>query len=359
MGKTLLQMSRLRRLLERQGDPYAGVDLANATRLGGILWLVAVGLVSVLLPAAPPDEALGDAGWAVALGLLAASVLIALYLRRAGGAVPPNVLYLISFLAVGAVAAMVWLSGGLGTPYEQLYLLSIVYTSLVHPVRRVLLYLVVAAAALFAPLAYDQWDGREAASLATAFLLWFALSLVGMYFMSGIRRQRLGLASEGARARRQARLDPLTGLENRRAFDEALAVAIDRAQVSGKPLSVVVADLDGFKAVNDSHGHLAGDRVLREVGSALRMAIRGPDAAFRWGGDEFAVLLPGTPLADAEQVAERIRSAVGGHVCGPDGAPITVAFGAAELSDRAGAIELIAAADEALLQAKGRRAPAP
>ena len=359
MGKTLLAMSRLRQLLERQADPYAGVDLANATRLGGILWLVAIALVAVLLPAAPPNEALGDAGWFVALGLLAGSVLVALYLRRAGGSVPPDVLYLNSFLAVAAVAAMVWLSGGLGTPYEQLYLLSIVYTSCVHPVRRVLLYLVVAAAALFAPLAYDHWDGREAASLATAFLLWFALSLVGMYFMAGIRRQRLGLASEGARARRQARLDPLTGLENRRAFDEALAVAIDRAQVSGEPLSMVVADLDGFKGVNDTHGHLAGDRVLREVGTALRHAIRRPDAAFRWGGDEFAVLLPGTPLADAEHVAERIRAALAGHVRGPDGAPIGVAFGAAALSDHAGATDLIASADEALLQAKGRRASAP
>ena len=352
-------MSRLKQLLERQADPYAGVDLGNATRLGGVLWIVAIVLVAVLLPAAPPDDPLGDTGWLVAAALLASSVLAGLQLRRVGADIDPNVLYLNSFIAVAAVAAMVWLSGGLGSPYEQLYLLSIVYTSMVHPARRVLVYLLVVGAALFAPLAYDHWDGREAASMATAFLLWLALSLVALYFMAGIRAQRTGLQSEGARARRQARLDPLTGLQNRRAFDEALAVAIDRAQISGEPLSVVVADLDGFKAVNDLHGHLTGDRVLREVGEALRQAIRGPDAAFRWGGDEFAVLLPGTPQASAEDVADRIRAAVEQHVRGPEGAPISIAFGAAELRDHPGATELLVAADEALLQAKGRRSPAP
>jgi len=352
-------VSRLRQLLQKQPDPYAGVDLVNATRLGGILWIVAIALVAILLPASPPDDPLGDAGWIVAAALLAVAVVVGLHLRRAGGDISPNALYLNSYGAVASVAVLVWLSGGLGSPYEQLFLLSIVYTSLVHPFRRVLVYLAFTALALFAPLVYDQWDGRDAARMGIAFLLWFSLSLVGMYFMAGVRRQRLGLQSEGARARRQARIDPLTRLQNRRAFDEALAVAVDRAHVSGEPLSVVVADLDGFKAVNDVHGHLEGDRVLQDVGEALRQAIRGPDAAFRWGGDEFAVLLPGAPLASAEDVADRIRAAVEKHVRGPEGQPISVSYGAAELSGQQGATDLIAVADEALLQAKGRRTSAP
>jgi diguanylate cyclase (GGDEF)-like protein len=349
-------MTRLRRLLTEQGDPYAGVDLANAARLGGVLWIVASVIVVALLPAAPPDDAIGDAGWVVGVLTILGGVASGLWLRRAGPAVSPNVLYLHSVSALTAVAVMVWLSGGMDSPYEELYLLSVVFTAMLHPPRRVLLYLALLGIAVFAPLVYDHWDSREAASLATSYLLWSALSLVGLFFMAGVRRQRLGLRSEGEKARRQARMDSLTGLENRRAFDEALAAEIEIAKAAGRPLSVVVADLDSFKAVNDRHGHLEGDRVLRSVGDAILSAIRGPDAAFRWGGDEFAVLLPGTPLEAARHVAERVQAAVDAEVHGPDGGRVGIAFGAAELSDLdAGPDTLLAAADDALIEAKGRK----
>jgi diguanylate cyclase (GGDEF)-like protein len=106
-------------------------------------------------------------------------------------------------------------------------------------------------------------------------------------------------------AERTSRLDPLTGLGNRRALDESLGRELARHIRYQRSLSLVVVDLDGFKQVNDTHGHAAGDRVLATVGRRLS-EIRGADAAFRLGGDEFAVLLPETTSDAAELVARRI-----------------------------------------------------
>ncbi len=90
-------------------------------------------------------------------------------------------------------------------------------------------------------------------------------------------------------------MDPLTGLGNRRAFDEALAAATLRSSRTHTDLSVIVADLDSFKAINDAYGLPAGDRCLREVARAIDDAVRQPDSSFRWGGDEFVV------VADVDQ----------------------------------------------------------
>ncbi len=114
-----------------------------------------------------------------------------------------------------------------------------------------------------------------------------------------VQAQRLALAE------RTSRLDPLTGLGNRRALDEALSHELARHIRYGRTLTMVVVDLDGFKAVNDTYGHAAGDRVLSVVGQRLG-EIRGTDIAFRLGGDEFAVLLPETRSDAAELVARRI-----------------------------------------------------
>jgi diguanylate cyclase (GGDEF)-like protein len=108
-----------------------------------------------------------------------------------------------------------------------------------------------------------------------------------------------------ASAERTSRLDPLTGLGNRRALDEALQRELARHIRYQRTLALVIVDLDGFKIVNDTHGHAAGDRVLATVGRRLG-EIRGTDAAFRLGGDEFAVLLPETRADAAELVARRI-----------------------------------------------------
>ncbi|MCI3948279.1 MAG: diguanylate cyclase [Acidimicrobiales bacterium] len=145
--------------------------------------------------------------------------------------------------------------------------------------------------------------------------------------------------------------DGLTGLVNRRVFDEALGWSVAAAQRRDDPLSLVLLDLDHFKAVNDGQGHLRGDEVLRAVGRALERACRSADVAARYGGDEFAVLLPGCPREAARTTAERLREAVTAEVTV---ARVTASAGVATLPDDAGDGEqLVAAADRALYRAKG------
>jgi len=155
-----------------------------------------------------------------------------------------------------------------------------------------------------------------------------------------------------AEAEEKARLDELTGLLNRRSLDELIAAEIGRHSRYGGVFSLIIFDLDSFKAFNDHYGHLAGDKLLSKVGSIMKSTIRNADQAFRYGGDEFAVLLPNTSVDAANQVAERIRKQVAAKMK-TGYTPITASLGLA--SWPAGGIgpnEVIAAADVALYQAK-------
>jgi diguanylate cyclase (GGDEF)-like protein len=142
-------------------------------------------------------------------------------------------------------------------------------------------------------------------------------------------------------------------LRNRRGFDESLKVELARRERNGGRLSLLLVDLDGFKAVNDRLGHLAGDRALARCAEVLGTAVRAPDACFRWGGDEFAVLLVDSGIEAAEEVGLRVQATVAEHSYLDDGSPLSVRFGAAELEAGQSAEDLVAAADAALLEAKG------
>jgi diguanylate cyclase (GGDEF)-like protein len=104
--------------------------------------------------------------------------------------------------------------------------------------------------------------------------------------------------------------DPLTSVANRKYFEHTLAQMIERSERSDTPLSMVIADVDNFKTFNDSFGHRVGDAVLRLVASAIKASVRGSDVIARYGGDEFAVILPRTSLLDAVAVAQNLRRAV-------------------------------------------------
>jgi diguanylate cyclase (GGDEF)-like protein len=149
---------------------------------------------------------------------------------------------------------------------------------------------------------------------------------------------------------KQGRRDGLTGLPNRRAFEERLPVELARAARHGRSLAVCLLDLDGFKGVNDRLGHPAGDEVLRAVGKILD-DCRAADDCFRIGGDEFAILMPQTGAEEARLAAERVARQVKAARLG-DGA-VGASYGIAATADR-DSDELLAAADRELLAAKDR-----
>jgi diguanylate cyclase (GGDEF)-like protein len=155
-----------------------------------------------------------------------------------------------------------------------------------------------------------------------------------------------------ARAEQRARIDGLTGLLNRHSLDELIASEISRHSRYGGVLSLIILDLDYFKSFNDSYGHLAGDTVLRQIGHIIKGSIRSADQPFRYGGDEFAILLPQTDIEAATEVAERLRKRITseikvGHI------PVTSSLGLASWpADGVGPDEIIAAADAALYNAK-------
>jgi two-component system, cell cycle response regulator len=141
------------------------------------------------------------------------------------------------------------------------------------------------------------------------------------------------LAESDLRARLEsdARIDELTGLGNPRLLHERLGVEAARRARYGTPLTILVMDLDGLKQINDKHGHLTGSAVLREVGEALRREIRETDVAFRYGGDEFVVLLPHTGMTDALAFSERLLGQIRSLRSG--GIAVSVSIGVASYDD--------------------------
>jgi diguanylate cyclase (GGDEF)-like protein len=152
------------------------------------------------------------------------------------------------------------------------------------------------------------------------------------------------------RIARQGLTDGLTGLGNRRAFDEELARRLAETRRSGAPLALCLLDIDRFKSYNDTFGHRAGDHALATVAAAVAGACRAGDVAARYGGEELAVVLPGTGLSDAVEVAERIRAAVAGAPT--EHRPVTVSAGVAATAGDHSAEVLVEAADRALYEAK-------
>jgi diguanylate cyclase (GGDEF)-like protein len=166
---------------------------------------------------------------------------------------------------------------------------------------------------------------------------------------------RAGPALENARkyaeARALADLDALTGLHNRRFFHETLAREVARAQRYQRRLSLIVFDLDDFKAINDRVGHLAGDAVLAEAAERLLSVVRTADIACRVGGDEFAVVLPESTIGEAELLAGRIARAINSRPITPAGT-VNLSAGVAELRPADRPTDLFERADEALYRAK-------
>jgi diguanylate cyclase (GGDEF)-like protein len=178
----------------------------------------------------------------------------------------------------------------------------------------------------------------------------FRAALLSLIFASGL----LALISFRERRRAQsvarvAQLDHLTGLANREGFDRQMRTEWSRAMRYGRPLGMVFVDLDHFKSFNDTHGHLAGDRLLREIAAAINTTARGSDFTARLGGDEFVILCPETSPEGLERLAERLRVEASGLA-------VSLSIGYAhQLATDTEPDELIQRADESMYRAKGGR----
>jgi len=171
--------------------------------------------------------------------------------------------------------------------------------------------------------------------------------------------ERKRIEDDLAEAKRQAEVlahtDELTGLNNRRAFFQLGLQAFRQAARSARPIAVIMLDLDNFKQVNDSHGHFVGDRVLVAVADTLREHVREADIAGRFGGEEFVVILPETGIAEARNVAERLRKAIASTTVWHQTRSIrcTSSFGVAASESGAQELDdLLSLADASLYRAK-------
>ena len=171
-------------------------------------------------------------------------------------------------------------------------------------------------------------------------------TLLGLLLRAQRRRLNAARAEELERLAEMASSDPLTGLRNHRVFHEDLARELQHAARTGLPLALVLVDLDNLKTLNDTHGHQAGDERIRALADSLRATMRGADQAYRIGGDEFAVILPGTRAWGGLEFAQRLRAALPGF---------TATAGIAEAETLRPRDELIREADMALLRAKALR----
>jgi diguanylate cyclase (GGDEF)-like protein len=161
-----------------------------------------------------------------------------------------------------------------------------------------------------------------------------------------------------AQALRLATLDPLTAAYNRRTFNEIAEREMSRARRAGQPLSIIMLDIDHFRAVNEEHGHRAGDQVLQKVGEILRLSLRKEDMLVRFGGEEFLVWLPDVAGPGAVVVAGRLRKSLAAHEIevGTHKIALTVSAGvAARLDEGPESVDrLVARSEEALMLAKRR-----
>ena len=298
-------------------------------------WAAGIVVACLLMPFAPPTAQIGASGWAAGIGIQALSFAGRRAYRRTDR-VTPALLLAITVLPVD-IAAMQWLAGGWRAPYHELFLLSLILGSAWMSPRRFAPYAVLVSVLALAPAVYAP-DADRMLAVVTELAVWLFVSTALAMLMARVRGQA-----------RLARRDPLTKLGNRRAFDERFA------EPRAADLVLGIGDLNGFKAINDVHGHLAGDACLREVAAVLAAHARRDDDVFRWGGDEFAVLLPATPPAAAGEVFARLEAAVAAEVSDPSGAPVAITFGWAAGGPETELRALTEAADAALLGRKRSR----
>ena len=254
--------------------------------------------------------------------------------------------------AIVLIAGLLGLTGFASSPFAMLFALVSVAAALAYGPRAGIIAASLATVAFAAVLAVDPnlagYGAEDILRLSVGLIATWLLAFVAIAYA---RHQRRAMQ----RVLDLSRTDPLTGLFNRSQLFLTLEQEVSRTRRSDRGFCVLMIDVDGLKAINDSAGHLRGDEVLRALGTVIHGSIRAVDSAYRYGGDEFVVLLPETEIVGAFVVAEKIRIGAEevGIVAG-GGDPITsVSIGlVSHPEDGLGAEELLVAADRAMYQAK-------
>ena len=336
---------------EAQSAPEAfrGAQQDLVARGAGLLSVVGGVTALALMPFFPPTVAIGTVGLLLVLPGSVVSIVLGTLNFTLKVRPSPRAVYASSLNGIVQIALLLWLAGGGDAPYIQMLLLPVLGASAAQSVRRCVPVVIAAALAALSPLLYSTID---VPATITEFALLSVVSLMLAGVITSTRTHRALLKDASEYANELAHVDTLTGLPNRRAFDETLAHGIEASRLRGAPMSLLLCDVNAFKHVNDTLGHQAGDRVLQAIATALSGAMRGPDAAFRWAGDEFAVILSDTDVTGATRMAERVREAVRLHCMHATGCVITIGTGVAELREGIAAEQLLAEADAALFENK-------
>jgi diguanylate cyclase (GGDEF)-like protein len=276
---------------------------ATRTRAFGIL-LLAGGVLAAVTAVLPP-AATGSDTIVIAIGAVAVVVGLLLLVSRRD----PGELALLGVALLGTVliTAATYEGGfdGTGTADNQMLYIWLSLFGFYFLRLRAALILIGAVGIAYAWLLAQQ--DIAFADGATRWLVTMTALLVAGILVSRLQRSNDGLVAE---LTSRARVDPLTGVLNRHALEERAAVEFARARRGHGTVAILIADIDGFKTINDSLGHPAGDQVLRQVTAVLERETRAVDAVARIGGDEFAVLLPSVTAAGARETAERLRVCV-------------------------------------------------
>ncbi len=311
----------------------------------GLLFLSGAALsgLGVLLPHSPQADIPGFIGLAVGAGLVGV-VLLAIG-DRVDRRVPFGAMLIASFLVGLSLVFNGERHGGPSAGNEVLFLWVALYAGYYFrgsALRVQLMAVAIADAAallIIAPgdIGYTRW------------LITTGGAVIAGTVVHRLRKRNDELLGDLVEA---GRTDQLTSLANRRGFDNAIGGALARSVRNGSPLALVLGDLDHFKRLNDTLGHLAGDEALELVGDVVAALIRRGDTAARLGGDEFAVILPDTDATAALALSERLRSRISAHRDG-EGTVLSMSFGiaVAPIPCRT-VLELMRAADIALYAAK-------
>jgi diguanylate cyclase (GGDEF)-like protein len=283
-------------------------------------------------------------GWWTVFPLLVVGGVFMLCERRMQRSPRPEIAYAVAWLsALAAITAAGLGTGGAHAPVLCWYGIAVSSLPGRFTTRGIAAGVAITLACLFGTaFAVDGTGVLDAPSL----VLFPAMVVVGVALFGWAH-----MHSEVAQ-RAEAVMDPLTQMLNRKALVSRVQELEQQAALTGRPVGVVLGDLDHFKRINDSAGHQAGDVVLRDVAFRWRLALRAYEMAYRLGGEEFLVLLPGAGLDEAVEVAERLRRAVAAVAVG--GHSVTMSFGvaASEPGDAFDFDALYARADAALYEAK-------